>query len=103
MPGAECKLHGVRVISFVEDESSFECLFVVTVKEGFFQVALVVKNPPVKAGDVSRCRFDPLGQEDPLEKGTATYSSILAWRIPWIEEPGGLWSDHTESDTTKAT
>ena len=30
-----------------------------------------------------------LGQEDPLEKGTATYSSILAWRIPWTEEPGG--------------
>ena len=33
-----------------------------------------------------------LGQEDPLEKGMATYSSILAWRIPWTEEPGGLQS-----------
>ena len=31
-----------------------------------------------------------LGWEDPLEKGTATHSSILAWRIPWTEEPGGL-------------
>ena len=31
-----------------------------------------------------------LGQEDPLEKGMATHSSILAWEIPWIEEPGGL-------------
>jgi len=31
-----------------------------------------------------------LGQEDPLEKGMATYSSILAWRIPWTEEPSGL-------------
>ena len=31
-----------------------------------------------------------LGQEDPLEKGMATYSNILAWRIPWTEEPGGL-------------
>ena len=31
-----------------------------------------------------------LGQEDPLEKGMATHSSILAWRIPWTEEPGGL-------------
>ena len=31
-----------------------------------------------------------LGREDPLEKEMATYSSILAWRIPWIEEPGGL-------------
>jgi len=32
----------------------------------------------------------PLGQEDPLEKGMATHSSILAWRIPWTEQPGGL-------------
>ena len=31
-----------------------------------------------------------LGQEDPLEKGMATHSHILAWRIPWSEEPGGL-------------
>ena len=34
----------------------------------------------------------PLGQEDPLEKGMATHSSVLAWRIPWTEEPGGLQS-----------
>ena len=33
-----------------------------------------------------------LGQEDPLEKGIATHASILAWRIPWTEEPGGLQS-----------
>ena len=33
-----------------------------------------------------------LGQEDPLEKGTATHFSILAWRIPWTEDPGGLQS-----------
>ena len=33
-----------------------------------------------------------LGQENPLEKGMATHSSILAWRIPWTEEPGGLQS-----------
>ena len=33
-----------------------------------------------------------LGQEDPLEEGMETHSSILAWRIPWTEEPGGLWS-----------
>ena len=32
----------------------------------------------------------PLGQEEPLEKGMATHSSILAWEIPWMEEPGGL-------------
>ena len=44
----------------------------------------------------------PLGQEDLLEKEMATHSSILAWEIPWTEEPGGLQSygDHKESDTT---
>ena len=43
-----------------------------------------------------------MGQEDPLEKGMATHSSILAWRIPWTEEPGGYspWgSDMTEQLT----
>ena len=35
-----------------------------------------------------------LGWEDPLEEGMATHSSILAWRIPWTEEPGRLWSVH---------
>ena len=37
-----------------------------------------------------------LGQEDPLEKEMATHSSILAWKIPWMEEPGRLQSDTTE-------
>ena len=45
-----------------------------------------------------------LGQEDPLEKETATHSSILAWRIPGTGEPGGLPSmGRTESDTTEMT
>ena len=44
-----------------------------------------------------------LGQEDPLEEEIAIHSSILAWRIPWAEEPGGLCSSwgHKELDTTK--
>ena len=42
-----------------------------------------------------------LGQEDPLEEDIATHSSILAWEIPWTEEPGGLQSmGHRESDMT---
>ena len=46
-----------------------------------------------------------LGQEDPPEEGMVTHSSIPAWRIPWIEEPGGLHTVHeiAESDTTEAT
>ena len=38
-----------------------------------------------------------LGREDPLEKEMATHSSILAWRIPWMEEPGGLQSTGSQS------
>ena len=53
------------------------------------QVALVVKNPPVTSGDIRDVGFTP-GWEDSLEEGMATHSSILAWRIPWTEEPGGL-------------
>ena len=37
-------------------------------------------------------QVQPLDQEDPLEEGLATYASILAWKIPWKVEPGGLWS-----------
>ena len=40
-----------------------------------------------------------LGQEVPLEEGTATHSSILAWRIPWTEEPGRLQSIASQSQT----
>ena len=42
-------------------------------------------------------RVRSLGQEDPLEKGMATHSSILAWRSPWTEEPGGLQSLELQS------
>ena len=49
-----------------------------------------------------KTRVCSLGWEDPLEKEMATHSSILAWRIPWTEEPGGLQSmDHKELDTTE--
>ena len=41
---------------------------------------------------VTACNVGSLGQEDPLEKEMATHSSILDWRIPWAEEPGGLQS-----------
>ena len=54
-------------------------------------MSLVVKNPLANAGDV-RDTVQSLGQEDPLEKGMATHSGILAWRIPWTEESGRLQS-----------
>ena len=61
-------------------------------------VAQTVKNLPV----MQETRVQYLGQEDPLEKRMATHSSILAWRIPWTEEPCGLQSmGLQESDTTE--
>ena len=48
----------------------------------------IVKNLP----SVRETQVLSLGQEDPLEKGMATHSSILSWRIPWTEEHGGLQS-----------
>ena len=61
-------------------------------------VAQMVKDPPAK----QETRVQSLGWEDPLEKGMATHSSILAWRIPWTEESGGLspWG-HKELNTTE--
>ena len=55
------------------------------------QVALVVKKPSANAEDMEMWVWS-LGWEDPLEEGVATHCSILAWRIPWTEEPGGLRS-----------
>ena len=51
-------------------------------------VAQTVKNLPA----MPETRVQSLGQENPLEKGMATHSSILAWKIPWTEEPGRLQS-----------
>ena len=48
----------------------------------------MVKNPPAMQETWVRS----LGQEDPLEEGMATHSSLLAWRIPWTQEPGGVQS-----------
>ena len=54
--------------------------------------------------ETEETQVQSLGREDPLEEGMATPSSILAWRIPWTEEPGGLQSIWcTESDMTEAT
>ena len=58
-------------------------------------VAQLVKNPPA----MRETRAQSLGQEDLLEKEMATHSSILAWEIPWTEEPGGLQSMGLQSQT----
>ena len=70
----------------------------------------VVKNPPANARD-TRVRVRPLGRNNPLEEGMATHSNMLAWKIPWTEEPGRLqsmgsqrvrhdWSDLAAAEVT---
>ena len=56
-----------------------------------FQDDLTVKHPPAMQ-EPQETWVQSQGQEDPLEEGTATHSSVLAWRFPWAEEPGGLQS-----------
>ena len=50
----------------------------------------MVKNPPAETGDKTWVQF--LGWEDLLGEEMATHSSVLTWRVPWTEEPGGLQS-----------
>ena len=64
----------------------YECMFVLN-----SQMVQRVKNLPATQ-ETQKTRVQSLGREDPLENGMATHSSILAWRIPWTEEPGGLQS-----------
>ena len=63
-----------------------------------FRVALVLKHTPAKAGDIET-RVQSLSREDSLEEGRATHPTVLAWRIPWTEEPGGLRSAESQSRT----
>ena len=66
-------------------------------------MSLVAKNLPANAGDSGDVSSIP-GQGDPLEESMKTHSSIIAWRIPWTEEPGGLKSmGCKESDMTEVT
>ena len=68
-----------------------------------FPGSSAVKNLPA-VQETQEMRVQSLGQEDPLEESLATNSSVLAWEIPWTEEPGGLSPQgHKESDTTEAT
>ena len=84
-------------VSFRIDKSLLSCFapFPMNISSSsrtiFLQASLgaqTVKNPPA----MQETWVPPLGGEEPLEKGMATYSSILAWRIPWTEQPGGLQS-----------
>ena len=79
-------------------------------KNGASQLAQMVKNLPA----MQQTWVQSLGQKDPLEKGITTHSNILAWRIPWTEEPGRpqsmelqrmghKWATHTHTLTEQLT
>ena len=65
-----------------------------------FSGGSAVKNPP-SIQEPQEIQFPSLGQEDLLEENMATHSSILAWRIPWTEEPGRLQSMKSKSGMTE--
>ena len=67
-------------------ESNYVCIYIT--KEGPSLVVQTVKN----LSTMWKTQVRSLGQQDPLEKGMATHSSILAWKTHWTEEPGGLQS-----------
>ena len=77
-----------RLLSFMEIHRHNILLLLHSIEEGASLVAQMVKNLPA----MQDAQVQSLGGEDPLEKEMATHSSILAWRIPWIEEPGRLLS-----------
>ena len=62
---------------------------------GGFPSDTVMKNPPAMQESLET-QVRSLVSEDPLEEGMAPHSNILAWRTPWTEEPGGLWSTSSQ-------
>ena len=82
-------MYKVVLASAVQQSESYT--FIYTYTHSFLDSSLVAQMvQSLPAVPETWVRF--LGQEDPLEKEMATHSSILAWRIPWTEEPGGLQS-----------
>ena len=63
-------------------------LAIILTDEQLNEIPQTVKNVPA----MQKIQVRSLAQEDRLEKGMATHSTILAWRIPWVEKPGGLRS-----------
>ena len=86
-------------LDYIRKNRIFSYLSTVHSIFGISLVAQMEKNLPA----MRETGIQSLGWEDPLQKGMATHSSILAWRIPWTEEPGRLHSPwgHKESDTTE--
>ena len=86
----------------LREENMYTLLYLMWITKRASLVAQHVKDLPA-IQEAQETWVQPLGQ-DPLEEGMATHSSILAWRIPWTEEPGGLHSMESQRQTlTEAT
>ena len=92
-------LHGSFYLNYIKlcnEQRCPHCVLLIYEITMTSLVAQTVKNPSA----MQEAQVRSLGQEDPLEKGMATHSSVLAWRIPWMEEPasprGCKESDRTE-------
>ena len=79
-------LSAIRKLHNIVNQLYFNYIYMYKLRS--FPSGSEVKNPP----PMKETQIQSLGQEAPLEEGMATHSSILAWRIPWIEEPGRLQS-----------
>ena len=77
-------------------ESEIHCYFTLSNVTMGFPGGSVVKNPPA----MQETWVPSLGQEDPLEEEMATHTSILAWKVPWTEEPEGLQSMGSQKSRT---
>ena len=75
--------------------TTFACFLPIPASFGASLVAQMVKNRPA----MRETQVQPVGQEDSMEKGVAAHSVIIAWRISWTEEPGGLQSKGSQSQT----
>ena len=81
-------LHLALLHSFSLPSNMPLCFYASSLSISGFPDGSVVKNPPANAGAAETWVLS-LGGEDPLEEEMATHSNILAWKIPWTEEPGG--------------
>ena len=86
-----CIVHGVTKNQTRLGDFHFTLKGSLTPNHSGFSDCSVVKNPPAMQ-EPQETQVQSRGPEDPLEEGMATHSSILAWRIPWTEEPSGLQS-----------
>ena len=83
-----CRLYSQRTTEGCQGKGISSGLVLSGPQGGASQVALVVKNLPAFAGDTRDAGLTP-GSGRPLEESMATHSSILAWKTPWTEQPGG--------------